>query len=66
MSRSVLSLWERARSYIDPLPIMSPLTSEPAIVDFMFEKGCNVSVLLCEIPQLTICCSTVLPKKSRA
>ncbi|PBK89997.1 hypothetical protein ARMGADRAFT_301475 [Armillaria gallica] len=41
MSRSVLSLWERARSYVDPLPIMSPLTSEPAIVDFMFEKGCN-------------------------
>ncbi|KAK0494650.1 hypothetical protein EDD18DRAFT_1175531 [Armillaria luteobubalina] len=41
MSRSVLSLWERARSYVDPLPNMFPLTSEPAIVDFMFEKGCN-------------------------
>ncbi|KAK0470525.1 hypothetical protein IW261DRAFT_1597829 [Armillaria novae-zelandiae] len=41
MSRSVLSLWARARSYVDPLPNMLPLTSEPAIVDFMFEKGCN-------------------------
>ncbi|PBK68885.1 hypothetical protein ARMSODRAFT_199285 [Armillaria solidipes] len=41
MSRSVLSLWERARSYVDPLPDMSPLMSEPAIIDFMFEKGCN-------------------------
>ncbi|KAK0192870.1 hypothetical protein F5146DRAFT_1041817 [Armillaria mellea] len=41
MSRSVLSLWQRARSYVDPLPNMFPLTSEPAIADFMFEKGCN-------------------------
>ncbi|KAK0449784.1 uncharacterized protein EV420DRAFT_1564013 [Desarmillaria tabescens] len=41
MSRSVLSLWKRARSYVTPLPDMGPLTSEPAIIDFMFEKGCN-------------------------
>ncbi|KAK0220349.1 hypothetical protein IW262DRAFT_1494435 [Armillaria fumosa] len=41
MSRSVLSLWKRARSYVDPLPRMFPLTSEPEIADFMFEKGCN-------------------------
>ncbi|KAK0203523.1 hypothetical protein DFS33DRAFT_809378 [Desarmillaria ectypa] len=39
MSRSVLSLWKRARSYVAPLPDIFPLTSE--IIDFMFEKGCN-------------------------
>ncbi|KAG7448890.1 uncharacterized protein BT62DRAFT_732470 [Guyanagaster necrorhizus] len=41
MSRSVLSLWKSAFSYVAPLSKLYPPMSEPAIIDFVFEKGCN-------------------------